>query len=290
MTNISRLRVLHRTFYNFTGPVTLGPHVLRLRPREGHDLRILSSRLEIEPAAVVRWHRDAENNCVGVATFVDTTQHLAIVSDVIVEQYAGSTVVDSSFAPGALFESDSGNASLMPYRQAVGPAGAVAAILPRSGRLAGGTHAIVSIGDLTELSERIRTTLRYTTRAESGVQSPAQTLALGSGSCRDLAALFMEAARHLGLAARFVSGYLRRDTASTDFGATHAWAEVYLPQCGWTGFDSTGSGGVGLDHVAVSVARDPGSVPPVAGTFSGAAHTSLEVGVWVTRLADGAGT
>jgi transglutaminase-like putative cysteine protease len=120
------------------------------------------------------------------------------------------------------------------------------------------------------------------------VQTPHYTLATGAGSCRDMAALFIEAARHLGFAARYVAGYLRTDASSAGFGATHAWAEAYLPERGWTAFDPTGEAAVGPDHIAVNVARDPGTVPPVSGSFTGIARASLEIGVWVTRLADDA--
>jgi transglutaminase-like putative cysteine protease len=139
---------------------------------------------------------------------------------------------------------------------------------------------------MVQLSQHIRTSIRYVVRPEAGVQAPGDTLVLGSGSCRDMAALFVEVARRFGLASRFVSGYLRVDASGPNLGATHAWAEVYLPGIGWTGFDPTSDGAVGPDHFAVAVARDPGTVPPVSGSFSGACGTTLDVGVWVMPLAD----
>jgi transglutaminase-like putative cysteine protease len=116
------------------------------------------------------------------------------------------------------------------------------------------------------------------------VQTPAETLSRSTGSCRDYAYLFMEAARHIGLAARFVSGYLHSPPTDADYGATHAWAEVFLPGAGWTGFDPTIGSLVGSDHIAVAVAKLPESVPPVDGSFVGRAQSSLDVGVWVTEL------
>lgn len=94
----------------------------------------------------------------------------------------------------------------------------------------------------------------------------------------------MEAARGLGLAARFVSGYLHAEPSANDYGATHAWAEVFLPGAGWKGFDPTIGKIVGADHIAVAVARLPESVPPVAGSFIGAPGANLDVGVWVSEL------
>jgi len=152
------------------------------------------------------------------------------------------------------------------------------------------------ISDLRQPGERIQTytllhrlcthihqTLSYRLREEPGVQTAGQTLSNGTGSCRDFALLFIEAARFLGLASRFVSGYLHAPPSTANMGATHAWAEVYLPGAGWKGFDPTIGEIAGTDHFAVAVARLPESVPPIAGSFVGTPGSSLEVGVWVTK-------
>ena len=125
-----------------------------------------------------------------------------------------------------------------------------------------------------------------TVREEPGVQNPAQTLFLGQGSCRDFAALFIEGCRSLGLASRFVSGYLVSSAAVEDLATTHAWAEVYLPGTGWRGFDSTGGQLVGGDHIAVAVHRHPEAIPPVSGSFIGPTELKpiMEVQVQVQRL------
>mgnify|MGYP001814996307 FL=1 len=114
------------------------------------------------------------------------------------------------------------------------------------------------------------------------MQAANDTLACRTGSCRDFARLLMAASRRLGLAARFVTGYLHAPL-STDAGATHAWAEIYLPGAGWIGFDPTIGAIVGADHIPVAVARMAESVPPVAGTFVGNAESQLDVGVWVSK-------
>jgi transglutaminase-like putative cysteine protease len=136
---------------------------------------------------------------------------------------------------------------------------------------------------LQRLGTHIHHTLSYRLREEPGVQTPEQTLDFGTGSCRDFALIFMETARCLGLASRFVSGYLHAPPSAANYGATHAWAEVYLPGAGWKGFDPTVGAIAGTDHIAVAVARLPESIPPIAGSYVGPPGSSLHVGVWVTK-------
>ena len=121
---------------------------------------------------------------------------------------------------------------------------------------------------------------------EPGVQPPGQTLMHNSGSCRDFAALFIEACRHLGLASRFVSGYLYTWGTDGASASTHAWAEVYLPGAGWKGFDPTSGEVTGNRHIAVAVARHPEAIPPVAGSYLGppGQPPMLSVAVQVTQL------
>lgn len=284
-----RSRILHRTYYNFSSAVELGPHILRLRPREGFDLRIVSSTLSIVPDATLRWYRDAENNDVGIATFnVQRTRHLAVVSDVVVEHYGLTGTPDESpiGSSAASWTRDPSveDAVLWPYRQTIHARGDLDALLQDVSRNSGRVTQSDRVHELLALCACLRTRIRYQSRAEAGVQTPVQTLARGAGSCRDFAVLFIEAARHLGVAARFVSGYLRTDASGADFGSTHAWAEAYLPRYGWCGFDPSNSNGVGSNHIAVGTGLDPEGLPPVAGSFTGAADASLDVGVWVTRV------
>jgi transglutaminase-like putative cysteine protease len=265
-----RYRIVHRTYYNFSAPVLLGPHALRLRPREGHDLRIESSTLEITPAAVLYWHRDAESNSVATALFDGSTTQLAV-------------------APGIFVVGDAAEdrAVLAPYLQdaALASDAQLSAWLGSTPRLA---DAAQSHAALEALCGRIQQSLQYRARDEPGVQRIDQTLGLGSGSCRDFAHLFIMAARTWGFAARFVSGYLHAPPAPDHYGATHAWAEVYLAGAGWCGFDPTLGRAIGAEHFAVAVARLPVSVPPVAGSIAGprgsTISTTMDVGVWVTEL------
>jgi transglutaminase-like putative cysteine protease len=285
---LQRYKILHRTYYNFASPVRLGPHALLLRPREGHELRVESSSLVTTPTANVRWHRDVEDNSVAIATFEQPTSQLLIESNVVVQQYnqvpLDFLVTDYAVDfPFAYPPEDA--AVLAPYMQ--NAAGAAA----EHARLAEWALAVWQPGQriqtaalLQRLALHIQQTLTYARREEPGVQTPETTLSRGSGSCRDSAFLFMQVARGWGLAARFVSGYLNSPPSPVDYGATHAWAEVFLPGAGWKGFDPTLGAIVGADHIAVAVSRLPESVPPVAGTFTGPPGGSFDVGVWVTPL------
>lgn len=285
---MQRYKILHRTYYNFSARVRLEPHSLLLRPREGHELRIESSKLDITPTATLRWHRDVEDNSVAIATFASQTSQLMIQSEVIIQQYnqAPLDFLVAGYAadyPFAYTLEDS--IVLSPYldfteHAADDPLTEWLANIWRAG------ERIQTYTLLERLGLHINQTLLYTIREEPGVQSATETLARGSGSCRDFAFLFIEAARRLGLAARFVSGYLHAAPSSANFGATHAWPEVYLPGAGWTGFDPTIGAIAGNDHIAVAVARSPELVPPIAGSFIGPPGALLDVGVWITELHD----
>ncbi|BBO81840.1 transglutaminase [Desulfosarcina ovata subsp. sediminis] len=283
---MQRYNILHRTYYNFSGLVSLGPHTLRLRPREDHDLRIESSTLTITPPASLLWHRDVEGNSVAVATFGLPTNQLVVESEVVINQY-NETPLEFLVADYAInwpftYQSDD-TLLLGPYM----------AIQENGNR----TQLDEWILNFCQPGERIETytllnrvctyiyqTLNYQIREEPGLQTAEQTIAYGTGSCRDFAVLFMEAMKSLGIASRFVSGYLHAKPSTDNFGATHAWAEVYLPGAGWKGFDPTIGKIVGTDHIAVAVARLPETISPISGSFFGAQGAKLDVGVWVTKI------
>jgi transglutaminase-like putative cysteine protease len=285
---MQRYEILHRTYYNFGASVMLGPHTLLLRPREGHELRVESALLTTNPASGVRWHRDAEDNSVAVASFDAMTTQLLIESRVVVQQYnqAPLDFLVADYATSYPFRYlPADEAVLSPYK------GVAAASASERAAIAEWVRGVSPTGERVEtyallqrLAVHIRQTLTYQVREEPGVQPAALTLSKGTGSCRDYAFLLIEAARQLGLAARFVSGYLNTPPSTINYGATHAWAEVFLPGAGWKGFDPTIGSVVGSDHIAVAVARLPDAVPPVAGTFVGPPGATLDVGVWVTPL------
>jgi transglutaminase-like putative cysteine protease len=283
---MQRYRILHRTYYTFSSDVQLGPHVLRLRPREDHEVRIESSTLTSTPTATLRWHRDVEDNSVAIATFDTPASQLLIESDVVIQQFNAEPLdflVDADAVDYPFTYAAEDRPVLLPYmngsqRGSEDPLVEWVDTIWRPG------ERIQTYALLQRLCARIHERLSYRVREEPGVQDAAETLALGSGSCRDSAALFIAAARCLGLAARFVSGYLQAEPSAFDYGATHAWAEVYLPGAGWKGFDPSIGEMAGAQHIAVAVARLPESVPPVAGTFLGTPGARLSVGVWVSEL------
>lgn len=268
-----RLQITHLTEYRFASPATLLPHWLLLRPREGAEVHIESSSLSIAPAHDVSWHRDALDNATAVVTFREPAATLSIRSEVILQHYAkapldflvGERAVNYPFHYGLRDRID-----LMPFLQSVYPDDEPA-IADWLGGLGLAQPTMQTYGLLDVVSRTIASQLAYTVREEPGVQSPAQTLSLGRGSCRDFAALFVETCRYLGLASRFVSGYAHAPATEQWSTTTHAWAEVYLPGPGWKGFDPTGGELTGSRHIPVAVARHPESVPPVAGSYVGPA-------------------
>jgi transglutaminase-like putative cysteine protease len=281
-----RLGILHRTYYNFSGTVQLGPHRLLLRPREGHAVRLEFSRLETTPTSSIRWVRDAYDNSVAIASFDAPTNQLQIVSELIVQHYderpLDFLVADYAVNYPFCYEPDT-TAVLQPYLLTPAPPD-LSALQPWVASFWRPDEPIQTYGLLERLCRGIHRTLSYQVREQPGVQTAADTLARNVGSCRDFSTLFMQAARSLGLAARFVSGYLHAPAADGRGGASHAWAEVYLPGAGWKGFDPTIGEVVGSNHIAVAVARLPDEVSPVTGSYFGPVGADLEVGVWVTSL------
>ena len=235
---MQRLQITHLTQYTVSSPVMFQQHQLLLRPREGHDVRLESSLLEISPANTVKWHRDVFNNSVAVVSFLEPADRLTIMSEVVITHYEHAPldflVADYAVYYPFLYQAEE-RLALSPYQQLVyvNDQHAVRAWLDAFGF---GSRTIETYALLDQMNRAIAGEFTYLRREEPGGQSPAQTLATRSGSCRDYAALFIEACRYLGLASRFVSGYVHAPTESGR-AATHAWAEVYLPGPGWKGFD-----------------------------------------------------
>lgn len=281
-----RLKIFHRTQYSFSTAVQLGPHHLMVRPREGHELHIESSFLDISPAASIRWHRDVDDNSVAIASFEEVASDLVITSEVICQHYDSEPlnfiVADDAVNYPFTYGNDE-SVVLAPYMVCVEPVG--------GGELGTWLASFWQSGETVQtytLLERLCTgihrNMAYRKREQPGVQSAAQTLSQAMGSCRDFANLFIEATRMLGIASRFVSGYLYNPPSDSDYGTTHAWAEVFLPGAGWKGFDPTIGTVAGNDHITVAVARRPDSIPPVSGTYLGNAESKLEVEVRVTDI------
>lgn len=283
-----RLKITHFTEYRYSNMVTLQPHRLLLRPREGPDIHIQSSSLMIYPEHTVNWHRDVFDNAVAIVDFLTPTQILTITSEVIIQHFDENPLnfLIEEYAVNYPFNySSQEEIELRPFLQPVYPDDGVA-ISCWLGKLCVTEVGMQTYGLLNMLNQSIAEQFTYLSREEPGVQSPAQTLDSGAGSCRDFAVLFVETCRYLGLASRFISGYSHMPTREYWSATTHAWAEVYLPGAGWKGFDPTGGEVSGDRHITVAVARHPETISPVAGSFFGLSNElpSLSVDVRVIRL------
>jgi transglutaminase-like putative cysteine protease len=282
------LRIRHATTYRYTGPVQFGPHRLMLRPRDSFDLRVVDTALTISPQARLRWMHDAYGNSVAVASFAEPADTLDIVSELTIQRF-GSALPRSEIEPATAITgvvySESERAVLQPYldQAAADPDGVLDAWLADfNARIGEGSGHL-----LRDLAHAIYTGLSYAVRYDEGTQHPADTIRAGSGSCRDYAWLFIELARRMGFAARFVTGYIHDrspDAAGlvSTVGLTHAWADVFIPGDGWVEFDPTNDLVADRQLLRVAVARVPEDASPVAGSFTGVAGSFLGLSVGVT--------
>jgi len=283
---MKRIRIVHKTQYHYHQPVAFGPHRALLRPREGHDVHITRSLLAVEPAADVRWLRDIYGNSVAILAFAQSSQKLSILSEVDVDLYDDDPI-EWLIEPNARFfpfqYAPEEQVELILYRLPSYPYDGPKLQewlrdLYRPGQIIG------TLDLLNELNAHIQKSFQYLHREDPGVQLPHETLLHGSGSCRDFAVLMMEAARHWGFGARFVTGYIQMGEGQ--HGATHAWTEIYLPGAGWHGFDPTNGKVVGSEHVSVAVAREQEKASPISGLWEGPpdAFDRLDVSVQVLPL------
>ncbi len=295
------LHIRHLTTYRYRRPVGLGEHRLMMRPKESYDQRVLSASLRVSPEpSSLRHMHDVFGNCVTLVDFAGRADTLTFESRVTLEHAPAPLTSDPGEAitaggpafPFAYGADDMPDLLRSIERGHPDPDGAVAAWARRFLRWNGATP-VLSL--LAEMTRAVRADFRYAARLEGPPQSPAVTLALGCGTCRDFAVLMMEAARALGLAARFVSGYIHspspKGAAAPDAGGrvggghTHAWLQVYLPSCGWVEFDPT-NGAVGAtDLVRVAVTRDPRQAVPLSGVWDGEAEDALGMEVEVELTA-----
>ena len=265
----------HVTHYRYDRRVTLSPQIVRLRPAPHCRTRILAYSLRVEPADhFINWQQDPEANYLARLTFPEKTRELRITVDLVAEM-AVLNPFDFFLEPYAQqypFEYEAGEQrELAPYL----------ARLPATRHFAGYLESILrrhkSVVDfLVDLNLRLSRDVRYLIRMQPGVQTPEETLEQASGSCRDSAWLLVQLLRHLGLAARFVSGYLIQLTPdvksldgpsgpAADFTDLHAWCEVYLPGAGWIGLDPTSGLLAGEGHIPLACTPEPSSAAPVTG-------------------------
>jgi transglutaminase-like putative cysteine protease len=282
------ITVRHVTTYRYKQSVAFGEHRMMLRPRDSYDQKLLDAKLVITPEpADIRWVLDVFGNCVAIARFGGRAQELRIES-VIRLDHSPTNVLDFQIEDYAKRYPFTYGADQMPdllrliERQYLDPEHEVDRWARQFLRHDGRSDTSELLATMTHT---IRQDLTYVAREESGIQDPVKTLRLKSGSCRDFAVLMMEAVRSLGLAARFVTGYLyvpeERRRERMGGGATHAWLEVYIPGAGWIEFDPT-NGIVGNhDLIRVAVARDPRQAVPVSGTWTGFPSDYLDMTVEV---------
>jgi transglutaminase-like putative cysteine protease len=266
---------------------------MMFRPRESYDQRLLACDLTITPTpATLHTVHDVFGNCVSIANFAGRTRELQFESAVRLEHTPlpafadidGEIEVYAGAMPIAYSAEDLPDLLQSMRREHPDPDGTVSAWARRFVRQGSHTRLQSLLSDMTQA---IYAEFKYSSRLEIGVQTPVQTLALRSGSCRDYAVLMMDAARSLGLAARFVSGYIYSPCVSAGShgriggGHTHAWVRIFLPACGWVEFDPT-NGIVGnADLVRVAIARDPRQAVPLHGTWAGEAGDYLGMDVCV---------
>lgn len=281
------LTLTHSTAYTYRQAVSFGEHRIMVRPRESYDQHLMEARLDIEPRPVeLRWLHDVFGNSVAIATFNKRAKSLiinshvrvqhdpAMLQEVHIEDYA-------RLYPFTYSSEDMPDLLRSIERQHLDPQREIDSWARRFVNLSGQTDTLTLLSNMTAAIKREFT---YVSRHEKGTQPPLETLTKRQGTCRDFAALMIEAARALGLAARFVSGYLynptRRD-ARVGGGNTHAWVRVYLPGSGWVEFDPTNGivGNHGL--IRVAVARDIYQAVPISGTWSGYPGSFIDMEVAV---------
>ena len=286
------LTVRHATKYSYARPVSFGQHRLMLRPRDSHDMRLVAADLTLSPPGHTRWMHDVFGNSVALVDFSAPGAHLMIASTLKIERYGIEGPV-FPIAPEAEFylfiysSSDRVDLGRLLEQHYPDPDG----VLARWANSFITARPMRTIDLLTAMNAALAPTIVYAERHEPGTQSPAETLEKKAGACRDFAMVFIEAARYLGLGARFVSGYLYdpaldKGDATQAVAATHAWAEVYLPGAGWIEYDPTDVLIGGETLIRVAVTRDPSQAIPISGSYAGTAADFLDMKVEVTVTAE----
>jgi uncharacterized protein (DUF2126 family)/transglutaminase-like putative cysteine protease len=287
------IALTHVTHYRYDRLVTLSPQVVRLRPAPHCRTRILGYSLKVQPSEhFINWQQDPQANYLARLVFPDPTRELRIEVDLIAEMSVLNPF-DFFLAPYAEqfpFKYDSNERrELAPYLLKA-PATPLV-----EGYLAGiSRESCRTIDFLVGINQRLAADIRYMIRLEPGVQLPEETLAKRSGSCRDSAALLVQLMRHVGLAARFVSGYLIQLVpdekaldgpvgAKEDFTDLHAWCEVYLPGAGWIGLDPTSGLLAGEGHIPLACTPEPSAAAPISGEVD-ECETSFEHRMNVQRV------
>ena len=285
--------ILHSTTYRYAEPVRFGEHRVLFRPRESHDLRVLASDLKTSVPSAIHLVQDAHSNSVALVQPSVKAASLEIVCSFVIEhaytknlELPVAKVAEHFPFAYSVDERIDLEHYLRPHLD--DPDGTLTQWARQFMRTDGPTE---TRDMLVRMNQHIRQTLRYSVRHEEGTQSPLDTLRLGSGTCRDFAFLMMEAMRRLGIAARFVSGYLYDPSldgngpSMVGSGSTHAWLQAYLPGAGWIPFDPTNNLLGGTQLIRVGLSRHPSQAAPISGTWFGQrnAYLGMDVKVQVRR-------
>jgi transglutaminase-like putative cysteine protease len=280
----------HTTTYRYSNPVTFGEHRAIFLPSGSYGGRILSYSLETNLPSKVRWIMDTLSNNVAFIGFSEPAKELIVTCRVTGEHFGIPAIADFPLEARAKevpvqYTPDEW-IDLAPFMRphAEDPDGSVAAYAKSF--VIGDRDVTLDV--LQRMMDNLWDRLTYQSRETEGTQSPGETLRLGTGTCRDYAWLMIEALRRLGFACRFVSGYLYDaaldggEVGMTGSGATHAWLQVYLPGAGWRAYDPTNCLTTGFDLIRVAIARHPGQVIPLSGSWFGEAQDYLGMDVKVT--------
>ena len=272
-----RVALNHKTRYQYDRLAALGPQTIRLRPAPHCRTPVLSYSLKVRPEKhFVNWQQDPHGNYLARFVFPEKSRSLDIEVDLVAEmtvQNPFDFFVEEAAEHYPFVYEDWLARELRPFLEASGPGPKLRQLLAGVDR---SRQHIVTL--LVDLNQRLQQEIQYVIRMEPGVQTPEETLTKACGSCRDSAWLMVQLLRHLGLAARFVSGYLIQLTADVksldgpsgpeaDFTDLHAWAEVYLPGAGWVGLDPTSGLLAGEGHLPVACTPDPHSAAPITGAI-----------------------
>ena len=288
-----RVSLKHETKYKYSKPISLGPQLVRLRPAAHCRMPILSYSLDVKPEKhFINWQQDPYGNWIARFVFPEKTDHFSLKVGLV----ADIDIIN----PFDFFIDDEGknfpfeypewlNASLAPYLEKKPQGKLFNNLLKKFSNV-----KMDTVGFVVDLNAYLQSQLNYLIRMDAGVQTPDETLEKGSGSCRDFAWLQVQLLRHLGLAARFVSGYsiqLKPDVKSIDGPSgvnedvtdLHAWAEVYLPGAGWLGLDATSGMVAGEGYIPLACTSEPLNAAPVSGSLE-ACDIDMDVSMEVLRV------